>query len=137
MLRVQVEKEQQVSDWATATLTQEQLAYAALDARLTLDLWKLQAPKLKEAGLEKVHQIESQALPAVAEARLTGIQLDLPRARKLLTAGQADLEQLATRLGQELGVENVNSQKQVAEAVEARGHQLPTTQPETSPWRSR
>jgi DNA polymerase I-like protein with 3'-5' exonuclease and polymerase domains len=113
MLRVQVEKEQQVSDWATATLTQEQLAYAALDARLALDLWKLQAPKLKEAGLEQVHQIESQALPAVAEARLTGIQ--------------ADLEQLATRLGQELGVENVNSQKQVAEAVEARGHQLPTT----------
>ena len=127
MLRVQVEKEQQVSDWATATLTQEQLAYAALDARLALDLWKLQAPKLKEAGLEKVHQIESQALPAVAEARLTGIHLDLPRARKLLTAGQADLEQLATRLGQELGVENVNSQRQVATAVEARGHQLPTT----------
>ncbi len=127
MLRVQVEKEQQVSDWATATLTQEQLAYAALDARLALDLWKLQAPKLKEAGLEKVHRIESEALPAVAEARLTGIQLDLPRARKLLSSGQDDLEQLATRLGQELGVGNVNSQRQVAAAVEARGHELPTT----------
>jgi DNA polymerase-1 len=127
MLRLQVEKEQQVSDWSSEELTQEQLAYAALDARLALDLWKRQLPRLVETGMEKVHQIESQALPAVAEARLTGIRLDLPRARKLLSAGQADLEQLATRLSQELGVENVNSQRQVAEAVEARGHQLPTT----------
>ena len=119
--------QQQVSDWESPTLSPEQLAYAALDARLALDLWKLQLPRLVEAGMERVHQIESQALPAVAEARLTGIHLDLPKARKLLSAGQTDLEQLASRLGQELGVENVNSQRQVAEAVEARGHQLPTT----------
>ena len=127
VLRIQVDKEQQVSDWESPTLSPEQLAYAALDARLALDLWKLQLPRLVEAGMERVHQIESQALPAVAEARLTGIHLDLPKARKLLSAGQTDLEQLASRLGQELGVENVNSQRQVAEAVEARGHQLPTT----------
>lgn len=127
LLRVQVGKEQQDSDWSALELSSEQLAYAALDARLALDLWKLQLPRLVEAGMERVHQIESQALPAVAEARLTGIHLDLPKARKLLSAGQTDLEQLASRLGQELGVENVNSQRQVAEAVEARGHQLPTT----------
>lgn len=127
LLRVQVEKEQQVSDWGAAELSPEQLAYAALDARLALDLWRAQLPRLKETGMERVHQLESQALPAVAEARLTGIQLDLPRARQLLNAGQEDLEQLASRLGQELGVENVNSQRQVAAAVEARGHQLPTT----------
>jgi DNA polymerase I-like protein with 3'-5' exonuclease and polymerase domains len=127
MLRVQVGKEQQDSDWSAAELSPEQLAYAALDARLALDLWKLQLPRLVEAGMERVHQIESQALPAVAEARLTGVHLDLPKARKLLSAGQTDLEQLASRLGQELGVENVNSQRQVAEAVAARGHQLPTT----------
>ena len=127
VLRIQVDKEQQVSDWESPTLSPEQLAYAALDARLALDLWKLQLPRLVEAGMERVHQIESQALPAVAEARLTGVHLDLPKARKLLSAGQTDLEQLASRLGQELGVENVNSQRQVAEAVEARGHQLPTT----------
>ena len=127
LLRVQVEKEQQVSDWGAAELTPEQLAYAALDARLALDLWRVQLPRLKETGMERVHQLESQALPAVAEARLTGIRLDLPRAQQLLNAGQEELEQLASRLGQELGVENVNSQRQVAAAVEARGHQLPTT----------
>lgn len=127
LLRVQVEKEQQVSDWSAEELTTEQLAYAALDARLALDLWRVQLPRLKESGMERVHQLESQALPAVAEARLTGIRLDLPRARQLLEAGQADLEQLASRLGEELGVVNVNSQRQVAAAVEARGHQLPTT----------
>jgi DNA polymerase-1 len=127
LLRVQVGKEQQVSDWSAEALTPEQLAYAALDARLALDLWRAQLPRLKETGMERVHQLESQALPAVAEARLNGLRLDLPRARQLLKAGQADLEQLTSRLGQELGVGNVNSQRQVAAAVEARGHLLPTT----------
>ena len=75
MLQIQVDKEQQVSDWESPTLSSEQLAYAALDAHLALDLWKLQLPRLVEAGMERVHQIESQALPAVAEARLTGLCL--------------------------------------------------------------
>lgn len=127
LLRVDVDKAQQTSDWSAEDLTQEQLAYAALDARLALDLWKAQLPRLERDGLLEVHRVESQALPAVVEARLTGLRLDLPKARELLSRGQAELEQLASRLSSELGVENVNSSRQVASAVESRGHQLPTT----------
>jgi hypothetical protein len=127
LLRLDVDKAQQTSDWGAETLTQDQLAYAALDARLALDLWKVQLPRLEREGAVEAHRVESQALPAVAEARLSGLTLDLPKARELLSRGQQELEQLASRLSSELGVENVNSQRQVATAVEARGHQLPTT----------
>jgi len=127
LLKAQVNKEQQISNWNRAVLTQEQLSYAALDAWLTLELWKKQLPKLKAAGIERVHQVESQVLPAVAEARLTGIRLDLKKTRELLFEGQLYLEKLANNLVQSLGVENVNSPRQVAVAIQARGHKLPTT----------
>jgi DNA polymerase-1 len=127
LLQLDVDKAQQTSDWGAEELTQEQLAYAAMDARLALDLWKVQLPRLERDGLLEVHRVESQALPAVVEARLTGLRLDLPKARELLSRGQAELEQLASRLSSELGVENANSSRQVASAVESRGHQLPTT----------
>ncbi|MFM7642211.1 MAG: DNA polymerase, partial [Cyanobium sp.] len=127
LLQLDVDKAEQTSDWGAQTLTQEQLAYAALDARLALDLWKVQLPRLEREGMVESHRVESQALPAVAEARLSGLTLDLHQARQLLTRGQQELEQLASRLSSELGVENVNSQRQVASAVEGRGHQLPTT----------
>lgn len=127
LLQLDVDKAQQTSDWGAETLTQEQLAYAALDARLALDLWKVQLPRLEREGAVEAHRVESQVLPAVAEARLSGLTLNLSKARQLLSCGQQELEQLASRLSSELGVENVNSQRQVATAVEARGHQLPTT----------
>jgi len=62
-------------NWNRAVLTQKQLSYAALDAWLTLKLWKAQLPSLKKTQMERVHQVESQVLPAVAEAHLTGIRL--------------------------------------------------------------
>jgi len=83
LLKIQVDKEQQLSNWNREVLSSEQLSYAALDAWLTLKLWKKQLKKLKKAKMEKVHQVESQVLPAVAEARLTGIRLDLKKTRTL------------------------------------------------------
>jgi len=128
LLRVQVDKEYQISDWHRAVLTQEQLSYAALDAWLTLELWKKQLPKLKKANMGKVYRVESQVLPAVAEARLTGIRLGLRKTRTLLFENKKQLHHLASNIEQKLGVSNVNSLKQVANAIEARGHKLPTTE---------
>lgn len=126
-LQVDVDKAPQVSDWGASTLSPEQIAYAAMDARLALDLWDVQRHLLDASDMLRVHQIESQALPAVAEARLTGLRLDLPKAEALLEQGQANLQALASHLAETLGVANVNSQRQVAAALEARGHSLPTT----------
>jgi len=127
VLGLDVSKAEQVSDWAAAELSASQLQYAALDARLALDLWAAQRKLLAGSGMVRVHQVESEALVGVAEARLTGLTLDLPEARRMLHQREGVLEQLQERLLQDLGVENLNSTRQVAEAVVGRGHELPTT----------
>jgi len=128
LLKVQVDKEQQISDWNRAVLSSEQLSYVALDAWLPLELWKEQLPRLRKMKMRKVHQVESEVLPAVAKARLTGIQLDLRKIRTLLSESKKQLYHLSSKLEQDLGVDNINSPKQMANAIEARGHKLPITE---------
>lgn len=127
MLQLDVSKAEQTSDWAAAELTDSQLQYAAQDSALALQLWAAQRPLLAGAGMVRVHQVESQALVAVAAARLTGLTLDLAEARNLLHQREDQLLALQERLLTDLGVENLNSTRQVAEAVVGRGHELPTT----------
>jgi len=100
LLKVQVDKEQQISDWNRAVLSSEQLSYAALDAWLTLELWKKQLPKLKKANMGKVYRVESQVFPVVAEARLTGIRLDLKKTRTLLFENKKQLYHLTSNIEQ-------------------------------------
>lgn len=128
LLQLDVSKAEQASDWGAADLTPAQLQYAALDAWLALRLWEAQRDLLEASGMVRAHQVESQALVGVAEARLTGLTLDLAEARRLMQQREDQLESLQRRLLSELGVENLNSTRQVAEAVVGRGHELPTTE---------
>jgi len=77
--------------------------------------------------MERVHRVESQVLAAIAEARLTGIRLDSIKTRKLLSKDQLYLDELANSLSKSFGVDNINSPRQVAIAIQARGHKLPIT----------
>jgi DNA polymerase-1 len=127
LLGLDVSKAEQVSDWAAPELTASQLQYAAQDSALALKLWEAQLPRLEAAGMAYVHTVESQALVGVAEARLTGLTLNLAEARRRAGPRESQLLELQARLHRELGVENLNSTRQVAEAVVSRGHELPTT----------
>ena len=127
LLQLDVSKAEQVSDWAAPELTPAQLQYAALDSWLALQLWAAQRDLLAGSGMAEVHRVESETLVAVAETRLTGLTLDLAEARRLLHQREDQLLSLQERLLTELGVENLNSTRQVAEAVVGRGHELPTT----------
>ena len=127
MLGLDVSKAEQTSDWSAPELTASQLQYAAQDSALALQLWDAQLPLLETSGMTYAHTVESQALVGVAEARLTGLTLDLTEARRLAGQREGQLLALQERLHQELGVENLNSTRQVAEAVIGRGHELPTT----------
>jgi DNA polymerase I-like protein with 3'-5' exonuclease and polymerase domains len=62
-LGITLDKSHQKDDW-TGDLTADQLAYAARDPRVTLDLYPKLAEKIREAGLEMVADIEHRALPA-------------------------------------------------------------------------
>jgi len=110
-------------------LADDLLIYGATDVVLTKQLRQHYWPKLAEKGLLEVVRIEGNCLPAVIECRVAGgLLLDLPKAKAMLASGETNLEVLERQAAEGLGVENIRSTKQLADAVEGRGHQLPLTE---------
>lgn len=64
-LGIELDKEQQQSDWAAPVLSEEQLEYAKRDAEVTLKLYEVLRERLENAGLWKVYQLENRVRPAV------------------------------------------------------------------------
>ena len=84
-------------------------AYAALDARLTLELWEWQEDEIERQGIRDVVDFERRCMPSFIRAELRGIRVDLN-----YTEQAADkLTPYIKRLQKKLGGINVNSAPQV------------------------
>ncbi|CCF83471.1 DNA polymerase [Nitrolancea hollandica] len=97
---VKLDKTEQTSfiDIGDAPLTEEQIAYAKLDAEVLIPIAKTQAPHLTDEQLVKVWQIEQGALPVFAEMQRIGIFLDRERMDPLVEEARAKMETLAEKL---------------------------------------
>lgn len=100
-LGVELDKEQQISDWS-GDLATEQLRYAAYDAAILLQLREILKPKILEAGLGKAAKLEFDALPAVAEMELHGMLLDVPKWKILGHEMEQSKVKAKLELGQQL-----------------------------------
>jgi DNA polymerase I len=134
-----LDKSEQRSDWS-GQLSEAQLEYAAQDARVLLPLRDPLAASLEEEGLGRISQIEFEAVAAIAEMELAGVKLDLARWKQLEVRvrerrdraaeylesffpppeGILPLEGLGPRL-------NLNSPKQITDAFQTLGIELPDT----------
>ena len=134
-----LDKSEQRSDWS-GQLSAAQLEYAAQDARVLLPLRDPLAASLEEEGLGRISQIEFEAVAAIAEMELAGVKLDLARWKELEVRvrerrdraaeylesffpppeGVLPLEGLGPRL-------NLNSPKQITDAFQTLGIELPDT----------
>jgi DNA polymerase I len=132
----ELSKEQRRSDWSNASLSPEQLAYAARDAAILLRLREVMKPKLIQARLGETAKLEFECLGAIAEMELNGMLLDLSRWDTLRQALEQQQNHLADGLRQQLqpalrsaqldllGNEvslNLDSQPQVLEALQQMG----------------
>ncbi len=72
-----LDKQEQKGDWASKMLTPAQIEYAAKDAAILLRLRHAMIPRLMEAGLGKVAEIEFACARAVAQMEYHGIYLDI------------------------------------------------------------
>lgn len=93
--------------------------YAAEDADITLRLYNVLKPRLKEAGVEQLfYDIEMPLVPVLAEMETTGIRLDteaLAETSKVLTERMKQIERNIYELaGHEF---NIASPKQVGEVL--------------------
>ena len=94
-------------------------AYAAEDADITLRLYNVLKPRLKEAGVEQLfYDIEMPLVPVLAEMETTGVRLDteaLAETSKVLTERMKQIERNIYELaGHEF---NIASPKQVGEVL--------------------
>lgn len=93
--------------------------YAAEDADITLRLYNVLSPKLKEAGAEQLfYEIEMPLMPVLAEMELNGIRIDtasLAETSSILTSRMHQLEaQIYEATGEQF---NIASPKQVGEIL--------------------
>ena len=138
-LQIELNKEQQVSDW-TGKISPAQFEYAARDAAILLQLRDVMKPKIVAAGLVKAAELEFNALPAVAEMELNGMLLDIAEWKKL----SLEIEQSASKAKAELNKQlsfgnskkdlnaevdhiNLNSNKQILTAFKALGIPIEST----------
>jgi DNA polymerase-1 len=76
MLHLTVPKELQTSDWNAPHLSPGQLAYAALDAILALQLWRLLRQRLITNGLSDAYVRQRDVIPPTVAMQARGIALD-------------------------------------------------------------
>jgi len=84
--------------------------------------------ELREAGLEKVWQLECQLAPVVAAMRRRGLGVDEKKLAALAKVAEKNRQEAEKKVQEVLGAElNPRSPKQVKEALEKRGLKLKST----------
>ena len=93
--------------------------YAAEDADITLRLYNVLLPKLKECGAEQLfYEIEMPLMPVLAEMELNGIRIDTDSLAETSSILTSRMRQLETQIYEAGGEEfNIASPKQVGEIL--------------------
>jgi DNA polymerase-1 len=131
-----LDKTEQTSDWS-GDLTVEQLSYASRDVEVLVPLYQALAGKIREAGLERVAEIEERCLPALVWVSSAGVAFDVAEWRKLAQDAEAEAQDLLGQLDaaaprrdgflDQEGAWDWNSSAQVKEALKAAGCGLEST----------
>ena len=95
-----LDKAEQTSDWSGA-LTQDQLAYAALDAEVPRPLLAAQLKDIATAKLERVAEIERRCQPAVLWITRQGVAFDRARWQQLAQEAGRESERVCQELDQQ------------------------------------
>jgi len=82
-LQVEIDKEQQVSDWGAHDLELEQIEYAAKDVDLLPRIAALQIEELKQEDLMGVYSLESKVIRPVARMCYEGFAVNVEKLKKL------------------------------------------------------
>jgi DNA polymerase-1 len=121
-LSVELDKEQQTSNWAAPVLSEEQLEYAKREAEITLALYEVLRERLENAGLWKVYQLENRVRPAVDAMERRGVAIHRDRLETLIEEATERAEALKAELEAEWDI-NPGSGKQLIEHFKLEGRQ--------------
>ena len=95
---IEVDKEEQLSNWGARPLTQSQLDYAAIDAEVVIPIREGQLPRLEADDLTRTAMIEFDAIRPIVRAEINGLYLNKERWTELLVEKTAELTRLESEM---------------------------------------
>ncbi|MDP6415144.1 MAG: DNA polymerase [Gammaproteobacteria bacterium] len=111
-LGIEIQKDQQTSDWTLSELSPKQIEYASLDAVLTLSLYNALTMKINMQGYRQVRQ----CIPAIADASHRGVLIDRQKHQALVNKWQQEKKEAVGRLRSLVGEDvNLESGKQLSD----------------------
>jgi ribonuclease D len=114
VLKEDIDKGQQTSDWGALALTREQLEYAAKDAKVMPKLADALMSRIDRAGLRKVYELERRVAFAVDAMERRGVAIHTDRLDAMTEDATERAERLKAELEAEWGI-NPGSSKQLRE----------------------
>lgn len=91
VLKVDLSKKMQVSDWSVQDLTFEQIKYSALDPLVTVLVGEKLAPGLTKYGLNRIYSLCKGAQHPIAAMQLNGLAFDAESHAKLIPVWRNEL----------------------------------------------
>lgn len=83
--------------------------YSYLDARYTFLLWKKIIPKIKEANVSTVMDLEMSVLSVLCDMKLTGQPIDMDQLSTIKDTFEKELEEVKSEIYRIGGIFNINS----------------------------
>ncbi len=127
-LGLELNKEEQLSDWTVDELTASQLEYASQDALVLFQMRDIINLNIAKYNLKRVAHIEFETIPAVVQMETTGFNIDWESINCLLKTLEENRDKILSELKLLfLQVENFNSPKQMIEALNRMGINICST----------
>lgn len=146
LLKIDLDKSQQCSNFNQPKLSSEQIQYAAWDAAHTLALYEVLLARLQHLNLCAIAQLEFDCIPATASMELNGMQLDSKRWQNAHTTLEKQKQEASRKFHSSLKIDssvqmtiwpereatrqygiNLGSSQQVRQALARAGLKLDST----------
>lgn len=114
-LKIDLSKEQQVSDWSVESLSKEQIDYAAVDALVTFKLFEKIFPVLKKHGKDLAYKTKKETQYSLTKMKLTGLYINRDKHQALMDSWKKEQEEAEQNIKEILGDINPNSGAQLNE----------------------
>lgn len=105
-LGIELSKEERLTDWSKEELTEAQLRYSSIDAKILLPLREKLREAIIRANLTRVAKIEFDCVLAVAQMEFNGMLLDVNQWQNILNEAVTRKEILAIEIQDKLPSEN-------------------------------
>jgi DNA polymerase I len=129
LLDIELDRDEEASDWSNPDLSWSQIDYAAMDASILLPLYKALKKRLIDENLARVAQLEFESIESTVEMELNGIKIDIAKLLKLKDEANVRLEKLEAELKEDLEAPdiNLNSPSQLKQKLNEMGIEINST----------